>query len=177
MRLSEEEYETIKKRQLKNKRSRIIKGKGGRVKSSKQERMTAEEYRKMFNKEDPADTKPKRINKMGNIRTEVDGVKFDSKLEAEYYNQLKLLKQAGIIKEIKLQPRYLLQEGFNKNGKRYQPIHYVADFEVKYEDGTLEVIDVKGFETNIFKIKEKMFEYKYPELRIRIVKKDEIGIY
>lgn len=171
MRISEEEYELIKKRQLKNKRQKILKGKGVQVKGSKQDRMTAEEYRKLMKLEEP---EPKK--KMGNKIVEEDGIRFDSKLEAKYYEQLKLLEIAGEVTKIKLQPRFLLQEGFNKNGKRYQPIHYIADFEVTYKDGTVEVIDVKGFETNVFKIKEKLFEYKYPDLKLKKVKKDEIGI-
>lgn len=174
MRLSEEEYEQVKKRQLKNKRNKIVKEKGGTVRSGKQERMTASEYRSKFNKEDP-DHKPK--NKMGNVRTESDGIKFDSKLEASYYEQLKLLEQAGIITEIKVQPRYLLQEGFNKNDKRYQPIHYVADFEVYYKDGTVEVVECKGYKTALYKIKEKLFEYKYPDKKIVEIRDEDLSIY
>ena len=116
-------------------------------------------------------SKPKR-NKYGNIKTEVDGIKFDSKKEAEYYCQLKLLKQAGEIKDFGLQPRYELQPTFKKNGVTHRSITYVADFIVDWADGTTEVIDVKSsksFKTQVYRIKKKMFEYKYPDKNIKEV--------
>lgn len=102
----------------------------------------------------------------------MDGIKFDSKKEAEYYCQLKLLKQAGEIKDYKLQPRYELQPAFEKNGKKYRAITYIADFAIINNDGTTEVVDVKSsktFKTQVYRIKKKMFEYKYPELTIKEV--------
>lgn len=94
-------------------------------------------------------------------KTQIDGYYFDSKIEARYYEQLKWLKANKQIKSFKLQPRYLLQEAFSKNGKKYRKIEYIADFEVKHLDGTIEVIDVKGMETEAFKIKRKLFERNY----------------
>jgi len=49
-------------------------------------------------------------------------------------------------------------------------ITYSADFRVTYADGHVEIIDVKGYETPEFKRTRKMFEYKYPELTLKIVK-------
>ncbi|MEK5108571.1 DUF1064 domain-containing protein [Cytobacillus sp. FSL K6-0129] len=103
----------------------------------------------------------RKYNKYGNHKQVVDGHKFDSKAEAMYYGQLKWLLQAKQIKGFKLQPRYLLQEGFKKNGKTYRKIEYVADFEVQHLDDTTEVIDIKGVETKEFMIKKKLFEYRY----------------
>ncbi len=100
----------------------------------------------------------------------MDGIKFDSKKEAEYYCQLKLLKQAGKIKDYKLQPRYELQPAFEKNGKKYRAITYIADFAIINNDGTTEVVDIKGVETQVFKIKKKLFEYMYPDLKLKVVK-------
>jgi hypothetical protein len=48
-------------------------------------------------------------------------------------------------------------------------MHYVADFLVTYKDGTEKVVDVKGFETPVFKIKRILFELKYGKT-ITIVK-------
>lgn len=109
-------------------------------------------------------------SKYNNVKTTVDGITFDSKKEAEYYCMLKILKQAGEIKDFGLQPRYELQPPFEKNGQKYRAITYVADFVIVNLDGTTEVIDVKGVETQVFKIKKKMFEYQYPELSLKIVK-------
>ena len=90
-------------------------------------------------------------------------------LEANRYCELKLLEKAGKISNLKLQPRFLLQEGFKKNGKTYRKIDYIADF--KYiENDKIIVEDTKGQETEIFKLKHKLFEYKYPEYELKIVK-------
>ena len=109
-------------------------------------------------------------SKYNNKKVIVDGIKFDSKKEAEYYCQLKLLKQAGKIKDIGLQQRFVLQPGFKKNGVKYQPITYIADFVITNNDGTTEVVDIKGVETQVFKIKKKLFEYMYPDLSLKVVK-------
>jgi hypothetical protein len=95
-------------------------------------------------------------------KVEVDGHVFDSKIEAKYYEQLKWLQNNKQILFFRLQPRYLLQEAFEKDGKSYRKIEYIADFEVHHLDGTIEVVDVKGIETEAFKIKRKLFEKKYP---------------
>lgn len=100
--------------------------------------------------------------KYGNKVVHADGHKFDSKAEEKYYQQLKWLKQAKQIKSFKLQPRYLLQESFKKNGKTFRKIEYIADFEIHNLDGSIEVVDVKGVETEAFKIKRKLFEKLYP---------------
>ena len=52
-------------------------------------------------------TKPKR-SKYGAIKTEVDGIKFDSKHEASRYKELRLLEQAGEITNLRLQVPYIL---------------------------------------------------------------------
>jgi hypothetical protein len=95
-------------------------------------------------------------------RTEIDGIEFHSAIEGEYYRHLKKQQEEGKIKEFELQPIFTLQEGFKKNGKYIRPILYIADFKVYYNDGTIQIIDVKGYETADFKIKRKLFEKKYP---------------
>lgn len=113
----------------------------------------------------------RKYNKYGNHKQVVDGHKFDSKAEAMYYGQLKWLLQAKQIKGFKMQPRYLLQEGFKKNGKTYKKIEYVADFEVEKLDGTIEIIDIKGTVTKEFSIKRKLFERQYMD-SIKLLKYD-----
>lgn len=109
------------------------------------QRMSAKEFRKLKGKKKP---------KYGNQKTIVDGITFDSKAEGVYYNLLKWLKQAKQIKDFKLQPRYILQEAFTKNGKHFRKIDYVTDFEVIKLDGTIEIIDIKGHELKSFYSKE-----------------------
>lgn len=134
-------------------------------------RWTKEQYQEYLAKKKgiPLE-KPRRRSKYNNQKTVVDGIEFDSIKEAEYYCKLKILKKAGEIKDFGLQPRFELQPAFEKNGVKYQPITYVADFVIVNNDGTTDVVDVKGFETQVFKIKRKLFEYKYPDLNLKVVK-------
>lgn len=98
---------------------------------------------------------------------------FDSALEAKRYRQLVLLERAKAIKNLQLQVPFLLQESFRKNGKTYRKIEYIADF-VYEENGKTVVEDTKGVKTDVFKMKQKLFERKYPDLSIKIVTKEEI---
>lgn len=47
---------------------------------------------------------------------------------------------------------------------------YVADFVVRYKDGTEKVIDVKGMQTQVFRMKAQMFIKRYGPLYL--VKRD-----
>lgn len=101
-------------------------------------------------------------------KVECDGIKFDSKKEATRYIQLKILEKAGLIKNIELQKEFLLQPSFKKNGKTYRKITYKADF--YYYDNHLNkyiVEDVKGFKTEVYKLKKKMFEYVYKDYDLK----------
>ena len=108
-------------------------------------------------------------NKYKNKKTIIDGFKFDSEMESHYYIYLKQLKEIGEVVDFVLQPTYLLQEGFDLNGKRIRPITYRADFKVIYKDGHEEVIDVKGKLTEEFKIKRKMLLYRYRDINFKCV--------
>lgn len=101
-------------------------------------------------------------NKYNSKKIELDGHTFDSKAEARYYEELKLQQEQKKILFFRLQPRYELQESFKKSGKTHRKIEYVADFEIHHKDGSIETIDVKGFETTDFAIKRKLFEKKFP---------------
>jgi hypothetical protein len=106
------------------------------------------------------------MTKYNSRKVVLDGITFDSAMESKYYTHLSYLKYQNVVKDFKLQPVYELLPKFTVNGKKRLAIKYKADFEVEYADGTVEVIDVKGFETADFKIKKKLFEYKYStELR------------
>ena len=60
-------------------------------------------------------------------------------------------------------------DAFIKNGRKYQSITYIADFVVTYPDGRVEVEDTKGKYTEVFKIKQKLFEARYPYLELRVI--------
>ena len=104
-------------------------------------------------------------------RCEIDGIKFDSKLEGARYLQLKMLQKSGKIWGLRVHPRrYPLQVAGKIVG------HYVPDFEYSEPDETGEaraiVEDVKGVRTAIYRLKRKMFEAQYMTQIREITKKD-----
>jgi hypothetical protein len=109
------------------------------------------------------------MRKYRNKKVQIDMYVFDSIAESKRYKELVLLQRAKHIKDLQLQPKFLLQESFKKNGKTYRKIEYIADFMYE-EKGKVIIEDVKGMETKEFKIKRKLFEYKYPELELKIIK-------
>lgn len=98
-------------------------------------------------------TKP---SKYGNQPTTVDGIRFDSKKEARYYEQLKIRQNVGEVAYFHRQVPITLP-GNTK---------YVVDFQVFHTDGTVEYVDVKGKQTESFRFKKRQVESLYP---IRIV--------
>ena len=101
-------------------------------------------------------------NKYKNKSVEYHGIKFDSKKEMAYYIKLELLEQKGIIKDLELQKSFELQPSFKLNGKIYKKITYRADFSyVSVQDNKIHIVDTKGFRTQVYKLKRKMFAYKY----------------
>lgn len=108
--------------------------------------------------------------KYGSRKTEVDGILFDSRREASRYSELKMLEQGKVITGLQLQPEFELQAGFrDSKGVWRRPITYKADF-LYIEEGKVIVEDVKGMQTDVFKIKMKMFLKQYPTIDFRIVK-------
>jgi hypothetical protein len=98
-------------------------------------------------------TSQSKTSKYGNKKIELDGVKFDSKLELFCYQQLKSL---GI--EFEFQRAILLQEKFRFKGKWIRPITMIVDF-VIHHDGQKIYIDTKGFATETSKLKYKMLKF------------------
>jgi hypothetical protein len=105
----------------------------------------------------------KKKNKYNAKRVVVDGRKYDSQREAQVGCEYAIKLKMGLIKSIEYQPKYELIPKPNR-------ICYVADFLVTYPDGKIQVVDVKGVETAVFKLKAKMFKYFYPDLNLVIVK-------
>jgi hypothetical protein len=93
--------------------------------------------------------------KYRNQPTEVDGIKFSSKKEAKRYADLKWLLRGGQITDLKLQPRFPLKV----NDKLI--CTYVADFEYVTAAGETVVEDVKGVQTDVFKLKRKLMRACY----------------
>ncbi len=90
--------------------------------------------------------------------TEVDGRKFASKKEARYYRELLIRQSSGEI------IFFLMRVPFHLPGN----VKYVCDFQEFYSDGTIHFVDVKGVETDMFKLKKKQVEAIYP-VKIEVV--------
>nr|GAT43706.1 predicted protein [Mycena chlorophos] len=89
-------------------------------------------------------TKPSKYN---NKPTTVDGIRFDSKKEARYYEQLKIRQRTGEVHFWLRQVPMHLADGTK----------YIVDFLVffKDRDRDCEFVDVKGKETQVFRLKKK----------------------
>lgn len=101
-------------------------------------------------------------SKYGNQKYQVDNRLFDSKKEAERYCELKMLLKAGEIKELELQKPFELIPTRSYSGGTVRGCKYIADF--YYYDGKLKSYvaeDTKGFATESYKIKKKIFLEKY----------------
>lgn len=101
------------------------------------------------------------MNKYHNKKTTLDGVVFDSRAEARRWAELQILEKAGKISGLIQQPEYTLQDGFTHDGKKELPIKYRGDFEYKDHTGQIITEDVKGFKTEVFRIKRKLFLAKF----------------
>ena len=97
--------------------------------------------------------------KYRNVKTEVDGITFDSRAEANRYRDLRVLLNVGEIRGFDLQPSFLLP-----GDVRYRP-----DFIVCGKDGVVWVEDVKGVETQAFKLKRRLWEERYPWMELRVI--------
>jgi hypothetical protein len=107
----------------------------------------------------------------------VDGIPFDSKAEAAFYQHLRLLERAGEVVGIELQPAFTLQETLRKFSRQLGKVRtwrkrtYTADFRVRYSDGRDVIYDVKGVKTEAFGLRQALFEARYPDLELVLVKK------
>lgn len=90
---------------------------------------------------------------------EYDGIRFDSKAEARYYLGLKTRVLAGDV------VFFLRQIPIHLPGKT----KLVIDFVEFHADGTVHFVDVKGMETETFKLKRRQVEALYP-FEIELVK-------
>ena len=130
-----------------------------------QEHWTIEQYKNYKEKK----------NKYGNEKVIEDGEEFDSSLEAVRWRELNILQKAKVIKDLHRQVRFELQPSYKKNGKSIQSINYIADF-VYYDLNKKKKIveDTKGYRTEVYNLKKKIFEYKYQEYEIKEIRKEDI---
>ena len=103
------------------------------------------------------------VNKYRNQKTEVDGITFDSRKEANRWAELKLLERAGEISFLERQPSFVLIPKQVRNGKVIErQTVYKGDF--SYQDnktGETVVEDVKGVKTKEYVLKRKLMLWEY----------------
>lgn len=100
------------------------------------------------------------MNKYHNKKITVNGKIFDSKKEAKRYQVLKMLENANIISNLSRQVPFELIP----KQKDERAVKYIADFTyIETATGKIIVEDVKGYRTDVYKIKRKLFKWRYPE--------------
>ena len=96
-------------------------------------------------------------SKYRNTKVEIDGIKFDSKREANRYCQLRLLEKAKEIKNLELQKKFVFAGVVFDSGRTAS---YVADFVyIDCKTGQTIVEDVKGMKTDVYKLKKALMRY------------------
>lgn len=99
-------------------------------------------------------------SKYGNVRTIIDGIKFDSKGESQRYTFLKHMQALGRIKDLRLQvPYVLVPKGRSEAGKAIRALTYKADFVyIDTKTGHEVVEDFKGKRTQDYINKSKQMK-------------------
>lgn len=105
-------------------------------------------------------TNPKQSrNKYGNLKTEYNGYIYMSGKEAKYAMLLDKLKKAHNVYD---------RVDYFENQPPFQIIlngvkicKYYGDFKVFYCDGRVEIIDVKGVKTQLYRLKKRLVEAQY----------------
>lgn len=105
--------------------------------------------------------------KYNNSKTEVEGIKFDSKKEASRWQELLMMEKSGIIQNLERQKRFQIVP----KTETERAVFYVADF-CYLEVATNKLIceDVKSAATKKNKeyiIKRKLFKYLYKNYEFR----------
>lgn len=123
----------------------------------KNEIISKEDYKRLHKKK----------NKFGAKPIILDDIKFDSKLERDYYSYLKLKIRAGEIKSFELHKRIDLVV----NGELI--CFMKPDFVITNKDGSISYHDTKGMVTPLFKLKAKLFK-ALKDREIKIISRDTL---
>jgi hypothetical protein len=151
------------------------------------EPLTAQQARELYAR--AGATPPAELGKVaehirGTVRKEIDGHQFRSSLEARAYQILKQWEAAGVIRNLVLQPRFVVQDKFRTPaGEAIREMGYTADFQfdrpislfgVQWFSHETVVVEAKGHRTQPFEMRRKMFLKRYPELKYEIWDKAKV---
>ena len=101
-------------------------------------------------------------SKYHNKKVEFRGITFDSVKERDYYLYLLDREKRGEVRDISRQYEIEIQPNFTTPaGEKIKAITYLADFYF-YDlvSNSWRVIDVKGYKTDVYKLKKKLLAYK-----------------
>lgn len=101
------------------------------------------------------------VSKYRNRKITIDGQTFDSKREAQRFQELRILERQGTISDLQTQVTFELIPSQKVAGKvAERAVKYVADF-VYTEGGKKVVEDVKGVRTKEYVIKRKLMLWRH----------------
>ena len=111
----------------------------------------------------------KKNNKFGAVKQTYNGYPYHSKMEAKYAMELDLRVKCKDIKSWERQKKMEL----TAHGKKI--CNYFIDFVITHNNGSLEYVEIKGFETSTWRLKWKLFEAVMkatePKSKLTIIKK------
>ena len=124
-------------------------------------KQAAQLYRNM-GRPDPFAAAVLPVSKMRNRTKEVDGITFQSTLEARAYMVLKFWERCGKISRLELQPVFVIFAG--NPGMKIRKTVYKSDFRFML-DGVDTAVDAKGAKTAMYRMKAKMARAMFPAVR------------
>ncbi len=125
--------------------------------------MDVNDFKNKFSFKDGKVVNKTKSSKFNSVKSVIDGHTFDSKKEAEFYGSLKIKKNAGLIKDFKIQVQYDIVVN------NIHIAYYYLDFQIENNDGSFEYIDIKGkdkksnkfIKTSVFALKKRLVEAIY----------------
>ena len=117
------------------------------------------------------------MTKYRSRKTVINGITFASKLEAERYQQLRMLQRSGDIRDLVLQPEFQIFRGYvdPETGAKVKSRYYVADFQYTDVEGHKVIVeDTKGIETDVFRLKWDYVRSEYPQFEFRKLKREDV---
>jgi uncharacterized Zn finger protein (UPF0148 family) len=101
---------------------------------------------------------PRKRNKFGAVKTIAqDGLKRDSKFEANVADDLLLRKKAGDIKDYDSQYKVEMWI-YREDGVKAFMVSHKVDFRIHHNDNSFELYEAKGIETADYKFRRKLLE-------------------
>ena len=103
-------------------------------------------------------------NKYNNKKSSYGGRMYDSIKEAAYAEEMDWLKKAGEITEII--PQFKIDIRVND----VHVCNYYIDFKITYANERVEYHEVKGFETDVWRLKWKLCKAIFPDNHFVLIK-------